>query len=62
MEETEETKNIGLRKLKFQIKICRNGAVKPYDKFEFKQQTFIKAEMNISCPVIRLGIRDIYNL
>jgi len=44
-EETEETKNIRITEVEISNKdIAVMESLKPYDKFEFKQQTFIKAE------------------
>jgi len=44
-EETEETKNIRITEVEVSNKdIAVMEPLKPYDKFEFKQQTFIKAE------------------
>ncbi|HOA18926.1 MAG TPA: DNA mismatch repair endonuclease MutL [Sedimentibacter sp.] len=44
-EETEETKNIRITEVEVSNKdIAVMESLKPYDKFEFKQQTFIKAE------------------
>ncbi len=44
-EETEETENIRITEVEISNKdIAVMESLKPYDKFEFKQQTFIKAE------------------
>ncbi len=44
-EETEETKNIRITEVEISNKdIAVMESLKPYDKFEFKQQKFIKAE------------------